>query len=361
MNKITMSDIAKKANISRKYVSGILNNKEDIWVSDKTRKKVLDIVKQLNYRPNFLATSLKTGRTNTIGITSGSGIPIKGMFTDTYFSELFAGIGDTASEKGLRLVIQQNSEMLAPEGPMAMAEAGMTDGIIFILLSEYLDDFYKKQLPRLNELGKPVVVVHALRRYFECPAVGVDTFDAARRSTLHLIEHGYGEIGLVTYGKPNPYDEELEAGYRRALMENRIQIHPRWIMGVMRNTALGGYRLIDSMLKAGKKIPRAVFAGRYELAQGIKLRLEQAGIQVPEDCALIAHGTLHQPDDITNTITLVRHPVFEKGRQATEILWGLMQGKEPEGGINKLLRAEMVIKSSCGCKNQETAQDAKES
>jgi DNA-binding LacI/PurR family transcriptional regulator len=352
MNKITMSDIAKKAGISRKYVSGILNNKEDIWVSDETRQKVLDIVKELNYRPNFLATSLKTGKTNTIGITSGSGIPIKGMFTDAYFSELFAGIGDTASEKGLRLVIQQNSEMLAPEGPMAMAEAGMTDGIIFILLSEYLDDFYKVQLPRLSELGKPVVVVHALRRYYECPAVGMDSFDAARRATLHLIEHGYEEIGLATFAKSNPFDEEVEAGYRRALMENRIQIHPQWIMGVMQTNAKGGYQLIDAMLKEGKKIPRAIFTGRTELAQGIKIRLAEEGLKVPEDCALCAYGALHNPGDITNTITVLRHPNFEKGQKAAEILWGLMQGKEPEGGINTLLRAEMVVNTSCGCEKR---------
>ena len=92
MGRITMQDIADRANISRRSVSGILNNNPTIKVSEKTRERVLKIAKQLNYQPHHFAQSLKKGRTNIIGITTLGGA--SGFFDNHYAGRVYRGITD---------------------------------------------------------------------------------------------------------------------------------------------------------------------------------------------------------------------------------------------------------------------------
>lgn len=289
--------------------------------------------------------SIITTQKKIIGVTSGTGIPLKEMFADPYFSQLFSGVGDIVSERGYKLLLEQNKNILTPDISLEKLHADMVEGIVFILLSEYLDDFYAKQQPLLDEIGLPYSVIVGLRRPFQSPTAGVDTQHGAYMATQHLLEHGYRDVGYVGFLNGNPYDAELMAGYRRVLQLEQITSHEEMFIHAKGIMVEDGYRLAGEMVQRGK-IPRALFVGRTELARGMYARFMEEGVSVPGDCAIIAYGVMNQDDYILSPITTVRQPAFEVGCAATEILFESIAGNKPG---SKILTGALIIRKSCGC------------
>ena len=132
MKNITMQDIALKAGKSRKVVSDILNNKNSIQISEETRVKVRRIARELNYRPNQFAQSLKTGRTHCLGISYVSSIPgisFLSRFKQPYLSIIYSGIGQAASKENYHLLFP---EVRDEDDSILLAQQRMVDGLILI-------------------------------------------------------------------------------------------------------------------------------------------------------------------------------------------------------------------------------------
>jgi DNA-binding LacI/PurR family transcriptional regulator len=183
MNKMTMSEVAKKAGISQTTVSMVLNNKQ-IMIRDETREKILSIARQYNYQPNHFARSLKAGKTNFIGITSGGGENSDlANFSVPYSALVYQGITDYFTGKNFKLLFDQFNRIAHPG--LELAQTNTVDGLIFLLFSSYLESFVQRQLPLAKKMNVPFVIIHSVSSDFDCPAVGLD----ALRSGFLAAEH----------------------------------------------------------------------------------------------------------------------------------------------------------------------------
>jgi LacI family transcriptional regulator len=304
MSTIKMKDIAEKVGISRQAVSAILNNRQ-CFVSDSTRQKVLKLVEELNYQPNYFAKSLKGGKTNIISVTA---ITPTTMFNQYYPGLVYKGIGDFFKEKNYKLLFQDVSDLKKKEHCLELAGSNLVDGVIFLLFTRDIEVFQDIMIGLLQKLEIPFVVIHSFRSGFDCPNVGVDCIHGGRIAADHLLEHGYDTIGFVKDARLLPYSEDLYTGYTQALQSRGRSVNEDHLYSVSSWLAPGGYELADKMLAEKRKLPRSFIVFNDTIAHGMIARFTEAGLRVPEDIALMAFGDLINRDYIPHQLSCVTQP-----------------------------------------------------
>jgi LacI family transcriptional regulator len=143
MARVTLKIIAKKAGISYPNVSKIINNKP-VFVSQENREKVLAIARELNYSPNQFAQSLKTGRTNIIGFSTGT-VNITSLFQDPYLSNVCTGVADALAQHKYKLIFHYFPRVAEGQSP-DIATNQTVDGLIFSLFAHAVDIFLENRL-----------------------------------------------------------------------------------------------------------------------------------------------------------------------------------------------------------------------
>lgn len=350
MTKVTLKDIAGQVGISQQTVSKVLNQR-NFTVSDATRKKILAAARRLNYKPNLFARSLKTGRTNMIGITTmGSSL---GRFDMPYAARVYQGIADFFAPHSYKLIFQNLQELVKRDNRLGLAENRVVDGLIFLLFSHEVGPFKKNQAPVLDRLGIPYVAVHSLADDFGFNSVGLDGTRGGALAAEHLVEHGYhtaGGIGCVTTPVTNIHCMALIEGFKKGLGRHRVTMQAEHIYEVKSVQTQVGYQLGKDLAAGKAPLPRALFVIDDEIVYGLEKGLAEAGIRVPEDVALIGFGDRFSQDYFLGNITSVEQPALEKGYQAAELLYEQLPGtgdtKEHRTIINT---PKLIIRKSCGC------------
>ena len=131
MKKVTMSDIASKAGISRQTVSDIMNKRNVIKVSDQTREKVWNLAKDLNYQPNYLSRSLKKGKTNIICVATTGGT--LDMFDNMYTAKVYNGIGRHFFYTDYKLLFQNINQEENAHQMLDLITSRLVDGMVVVL------------------------------------------------------------------------------------------------------------------------------------------------------------------------------------------------------------------------------------
>jgi LacI family transcriptional regulator len=332
-HSITIRDVAKQARVSVATVSRYINHRET--VSDEIVNRIRPVMQELNYVPLVAARNLASRKTGIIGLLS---------FTVEYgfFGPLVTGLEKTLKENGYNLLVatyppDHNDEIAPPIGPHN------ADGVVVFsntLSEERLAEWYGMQFP--------IVLVHRTAPHsLPIPCVNVENKTASFKLVEHLIEeHGKKQIIFL---RPSGYQEDAhsrELAYKAALKAHSIVFDPNLIIGGNYDQG-AGRQAMEEFLANNPPIFDAVFAGDDDLAVSVISALQNAGLRVPEDVAVVGFDDQRFARLFIPALTTVHAPTEEVGRVAGQQMLNLLRGQPFD--CMTVLPTEVVIRQSCGC------------
>lgn len=272
----TLRDVADHAQVSLRTVSNVIRGYEH--VSEKMRKRVLASIEELDYRPNPVARTLRTGRTGLLAL-------IVPEIDVPYFSELARYVIDAAAKFGYRVMIDQTGHDHERERELLTStdRRMLFDGLLFsplVTRSELLEMNERSSMP-LVLLGE-----HDFDGHFD--HVAIDNVRAAHDATRHLIDLGRTRIAAVGAQPHEAYatPQQRTAGYEAALREAGLSPDPALVVAAAHYRRADGYDAAQALIASGRA-PDAIFCYSDLLAMGALRAAYDAGLRVPQDIAII--------------------------------------------------------------------------
>lgn len=307
----TIKDVAKLAGVALSTASYAMSG--DSKVSAKTREKVLEAAKQLNYQKNGFAMDLKRSHTNTIAL-------ILTDLSGPYYSELISSIQDVALSNGYDLIACSSMGGKESTAVRYLLEKRV-DGAI-VLAHNITDEI----LLAASGGRFPIVVMDRLISGEGLIHVVVDSEQGGYSATRYLIEKGHRAISYIS-GPSNSYDNALRyQGYQRAMSEAGLEEKTKWKMSgsFVRE---GGYKATKMLLMQGGELPTAIFYANDEMAIGGMKALKEGGVSVPDDISVIGFDDIQLAEYIQPPLTTIRQPMYESGSLAGHLLFQMLKGE----------------------------------
>lgn len=327
-----MKDVARLAGVSPTTVSHIINKSR--FVSEETRHRVLEAMRELNYQPNAIARSLRRKATHTIGLVISD-------ISNPFFTGLVRGSEDVANKHGYSIILCNTDEDPEKERMyVAVLHQKQIDGLIIAPAAG--DHGY---LCKLIEDGYPVVFVDRYLEAVPADAVVVDNECAAYEAVMHLIRLGHRRIGMIGGVPGISSTTERASGYERALRESGIPVD-RALIIEGNSRVNGGYNGLTALL-SGPQPPTAVFVVNNLMTIGAMLAIRDKGLRCPEDIAVVGFDDFEWASAFRPYLTVVAQPVYKLGETATQVLIDRIRGRRrrPQKTV---LPAKLVVRESCG-------------
>jgi DNA-binding LacI/PurR family transcriptional regulator len=330
MRGATIAKVAQHAGVGVGTVSRVLNGSPA--VSESTRRRVLDAIDALDYRPSPVARALSTGRTMTIGVVAP-------FVTQPSVVERLRGVARALTAAAYQLILfdverpEQIRERLAPP-----ALRGRMDGVLYVSLAP--DDAHAAQLEAARV---PVVLVD--RAHPRLPSVSIDDVEGGRMAARHLLELGHERIGFLGDVEDNPFGFDSSArrriGFEETLAEAGVPLDPA--LRALRPHGREAARAAAGELLARPEPPTALFASSDVLAIGVLEAAQAAGLSVPEQLSVIGF------DDVEAAaytgLTTIAQPLEESGALGAELLLRALAGEPVQG---RRMSLEIVRRGSTG-------------
>lgn len=326
-----MHDVAARAGVSPATVSRTLNEGS---VSPVARRRVLDAVAELNYRPNHLARNMRRGSAQILSL-------IVSDITNPFFTALARGAEDVAQANGYSLVVFNTDEdPLREAASLNVVAAERSAGLMLASTNHAAES-----LAHLLRLQIPLVAVDRRMATVSSDLVAVDNATAAYDAVTRLIDLGHQRIAIVAGPEGvSTADERLE-GYERALRERRLAVD-RNLVRHANFRENGGWSTTMELLKL-KDPPTAIFSVNNLTTLGVLRALKKSGVSVPRQLSLVAFDDLPVGDLLDPPLTVIQQPTHQIGATAAKLL--LRRIDNPAAPIREvLLSARMVIRGSTG-------------
>ncbi len=332
MKRITIKDIAEYLTISISTVSRALSGDKNI--RKETKEQVEEAARKLGYKPNPVATNLKFGRTNTVGVI------VPEMITP-YASQVIVGIQEVLHREGIKVIISDSEESWEIEREnIATMEKFMVDGVIASICD------YKKnseEYIKLQKSGMPTVFYDRIPYNMDVSQVIVDDYIKSFFMVEELIRSGRKRIVHIQGASTIYNAKERARGYRDALKKFHISLPPEYI--VKSGVEFGdGANAVEYLINNGIQFD-AIFAFTDTLAIGAINRLRKAGISVPHEVAVASFSGTVLATIVNPSLTSVEPPLLDMGREAARLI--LEKIKNPDSPTRSIvLDAEIVLRES---------------
>ncbi|MBO0981675.1 LacI family DNA-binding transcriptional regulator [Microbacterium sp. SD291] len=312
-NTVTMWQVAEHAGVSQATVSLVLNNIGGSRVNDATRDRVMEAVRELGYRTNAFAKSLRSGESGMIGFISDE------VASSPFAGRLLKGAQLLAWETGnVILSVDTFNEPALEAAAIDMMLSYRVKGVVYASM-------YHRLVSVPSELeSTPTVIVNAQDVDGQVPSVFPDEERGGYEATRHLIDAGHTRIAMINIQPPDsdlPAGIGRLAGYRRALAEAGIPEDPELVVS-------GGGVVEDGLaltlaLFAQAERPTAIFCGNDRTAWGAYRALESLGLSVPDDCSIVGYDNHEMIAPYLDPgLTTVELPYEQMAREALGILLG---------------------------------------
>ena len=312
----SIKDVAREAGVSIATVSRVLNDID--VVNEDTKKKVLDAIKKLGYRPNIVARSLKTQRTKTIGIL----IP---DISNQLYPEIVRGAEDVSNIYDYNVILCNSDLDIDKEKEyLRVLKEKMVDGVNN--MSSSLSD---EILDLINELDLKTVLVETKDKDGLLPSVTIDNVKGCYDSTKLLIDKGLKNIAFIGTDKDtmNAWGDRY-LGYEKAMKEAGLNIDPElvYFSSIKVKT---GYEGISKFLEMGKKFEGVVCASD-DIAMGAINALRDNNLEIPKNVSVIGFNDNFAASIFYPKITTVSQPTYDMGSVAMRMLIKLLNKQELE-------------------------------
>lgn len=337
---ITLKEIAERCDVSVATVSNILNGKSK--ASAKTAQRVLKVVEETGYKPNYMAQGLRRQRTKTIGLV----VDDIAQFTSPPMIE---SIMDYCEKNGYRVIIrnlrlynrwaetwhnQEEAYKLIVEPAMHDVLSAQADGVIYIAGHSRILHCFRDDFP------VPAVIAYAFSDVPEVPSVVIDDAGSACEVAKCLIENGHKRIGFIGGRADNFHTQQRLLGYQKALFDNGILFDPDLVYygeWDRQNGYLGAKTLM-------KKNVSAFFCCADKMAGGVYDYLEEIGKEVAKDISVTGFDDEDMAAYFSPKLTTTKLPLAEVGHKAAELLIQKLENGEEEAFEGK---TPMVYKIAC--------------
>jgi len=337
---VTMSDVAKQAEVSESTVSRVLSGtKTSVAISDETRERVLAVVDDLSYQPHPFARALRGKYVNLIGL-------IAREIDDPFFAQLIEIISTEAKARGFDLVL--GFAKSDPEEALALSEVldlRQSDGLL--LLGDLdVSPGDRELLVRVGRDRRTVSVCRGSGRLVGDTAwVDVDNRKGAFLVLGYLASLGHQRIGVITSGRAGDLEERM-AAYAEYAEEHLGGPYDGYVQQAENNYG-GGYRATAELLTL-RSPPTAIWAEDDTMALGALAAAFDLNLNVPRDLSIAGYDDVRLAEYLRPALTTVRQPIAKIGERAVEILVGLIHAEEGSGPLPQvLLEPELVVRASC--------------
>ena len=332
---LTIEEIAQIAQVSRSTVSRVLNNHPS--VRPAVRDRVLQVMREHNYAPQAAARSLASSRTETIGLLIPRSAAV--TFADPFISAMIQALTETCNSLGYFLMLAMVTADMEQGFYNRILRGRHFDGII--ILSSDIDD---PILPLLIKDRRPLVLIGRHPYFPDLPSVDVENREGARQAVAHLIGLGHQRIAMIAGQMEMESAQARRDGYKQALLEAGITIVPELIVEGY-YTQDGGYRAMQRLLDLAQP-PTAVFNASDAMAIGAIRAIQDRGLVVPDDIAIVGFDDLPIALYGNPALTTVHQPIVEVGAAAVRLLIDQVKEQRPVTPVR--LPTSLVIRGSCG-------------
>jgi LacI family transcriptional regulator len=338
--EVTIKEVAARANVSVATVSRVVNNKGP--VARETWQRVIDACQALRYVPHGAARSLSIRRTNTVEV----------LLPDLYgefFSEVIRGIDLAARRRGYHLLVSGSHSDWGEMAAVLQAVRGRVDGLIVMS-----PDLEARSLRAHLPAGVPVVLLNCADDSGGY-SITIDNFGGAQAMVGHLLSAGSKKIAFIAGPERNVDAAERLRGFREALA-SMPGATAHEVPGDFSEEA--GYSAVREIL-ALRERPDAVFAANDSMAIGALCALQEAGLRVPADIAVVGFDDIPIARFVSPPLTTVNVSISELGRRAFDLLLEAVENPSASGRI-EAVPTRLVVRESCGAalphpdENQET-------
>lgn len=329
-----LKDVAREANVSISTVSRVFNSPEK--VRPATRERVRDVADALGYRPSRVARRLRLeeGSANLIGLV----IP---DIQNPFFANVTRGVEDVACDQDYALLLSNSDEDLAKQ--TVALETLRTEDVDGVIVPPVRPDD-----PAVCDLIETSIAVVCVDRRLE--DLRVDTIvsnnrEGAYKAVTHLIGLGHERIAFLGGISGISTTDERRAGYREALRDHDLSVDPALVEEGEPHRERGA-PLTNELLDLDRP-PTALFTGNNLTTLGALSALNQRGVRVPEDIALVGYDEVPWPMALNPPPTVIKQPGYEMGRRAADTL--LERLTTPDRSPSTVtLQSDLVVRRSCG-------------
>ncbi len=336
MEKLNIDQVAKLAHVSRSVVSRVMNNHPN--VSDVARKRVLEVVKKYDYRPNTVARSLATNNTFEIGIlTTRRGDEALG---NGFWTLLHLGIFEECARRGYFVRLSFISSEMKDEIHNFILNEHSIDGLI--LLTQEVTEI---AIEALSARGVPTVLVGHDPIHSKMDSVDIDNYAGAYKAVEHLIKLGHRKIaGMFASIRMQESEQRLE-GYKQALKDYGA-VEAEELISIGDYSQNCGYQTARKWMHQGTEMS-GLFCASDTLAMGALLGLHREGRAVPGDISVVGFDDLPIAQYTIPPLTTIKQPIYGKGKRAAELLINQIENKSVNG-LHENLEPELIIRESTG-------------
>ncbi|WP_430790682.1 LacI family DNA-binding transcriptional regulator [Virgibacillus flavescens] len=323
-----IQEVAQRAGVSVATVSRVFNNSST--VAEKTRLKVEKAINELNYEPSVLGRNLRNSESRLLLVLIPS-------ISNPFYSDIINGIEDTAIGLGYNILLCETDSNPDREAIyFNLIRNRLADGIISMDPS-----VNKKKLVELSN-QYPIVQCSEFDEDANISYVTINNELAAYHAVKHLIKIGQKKIALINSDEKFLYARERRRGYEKAMHEFGLPINNEWIYNTDSLDFEDGKRAMNVLLNL-KERPTAVFAVSDILAIGALKEINNSGLKVPQDIALIGFDKIAFSNMTHPTLTTIAQPMYQMGCISANMIINKIKGKKVESII---LDHELIIRES---------------
>ena len=341
---VTVADIARAAKVSKATAARALGDYGQ--VSEAVRSRVLAAAEELNYRPNALAKSMNTGRSNTIGVVVGD-------IENPFFAHAMRGISDVANKAGYDVILTNSDEDVDAE---EAAVDVLLDKQVDALIVAPASSARVAHLATVGAAGRPLVLLDRRADGQQYDSVTVDNRRAAANATAELLAEGHRRIAFISthdHHAPayTPGDTitmssvaDRVDGVMEALTDAGIPSPERDIRLDARHR---GVEAVARELLSGDDPVTAIIASDSLIAMTVFQAIRTLGLRIPDDVSLIAFDNPEWTGITTPPLTVVEQPIYELGAAAAQLALQRIRGERVENAA-VVFDADLVRRSSVG-------------
>lgn len=339
-----MKDIAQKLGVSTALVSYVLNNQLVDRINKETAEKIRQLAREMDYQPNYIAKSLKSKKTNTIGL-------IVSDISNPFSGNIARIIEDEAKKINYTVIFGSADESYKK-----------SQDLINVLLSRQVDGFIiapaegsEKQLMLLKQQAVPFVLIDRYFPKLEADQVIINNYKAAYQAVAHLIANGFHRIGMINFNTGLFHLQERVRGYKQALIDADIKPNDAYFKAVAeRDIKVEVGLAIDELLETEEPI-EALFFGSNHVAIAGLAHIQRLKIKVPEELAIVCFDEDNAYNLFNCPITYVKQPLAEIGMKAVEnLLIAINEGSKHKSTV---LNATLMVNSSSAASTKRLEKD----
>lgn len=332
---VTLKHLAEQLNVSVSTVSKALHNSEEI--SPDTIERVKALAKFLNYKPNKLAVSLKSSKTNTIGVI----IP---NILNHFFAKALYAIEEEATKKGYNIITCVSNELYSKEiDSLQLLSNGSVDGFIMSMAEESQVTDITSHINLILQQNIPIVLFDRVSETIDCDKVIVDDFDAAYQATKHLLSEGRKHIVLISRIDDLSVGKLRTNGFLKALEDDKSYTRePTIIKTKMKDSS---EEHIDQLLKDHPTVDGILSIDNTSGVVAL-LKAQKLGYKIPENLSIIGFSDENVLQFTDPKLSTVSQHTLDIGKSAVQLLINRLNQKEKVTSKTKIINTKLILRGT---------------